>query len=132
MGGMGMGGDDDDDDDDEFLFVGVFDSGEFKGVVVNVVEKLGDLKDKVVFMVKNVWNKVKGFLFRFSRVEDEDFIDDFIVEEFVCEEFWWYMFNIILWIIFYVILFCFDVLYNERLRVGIVIGIIFVVGIGGI
>ena len=86
MGGMGMGGDDDDDDDDESPFAGAFDSGESKGAVANVAEKLGDLKDKAASTAKNAWNKAKGFLSRSSRAEDEDFTDDFTAEELAREE----------------------------------------------
>ena len=85
MGGMGMGGDDD-DDDDESPFAGAFDSGESKGAVANVAEKLGDLKDKAASTAKNAWNKAKGFLSRSSRAEDEDFTDDFTAEELAREE----------------------------------------------
>jgi hypothetical protein len=86
MGGMGMGGDDDDDDDDESPFAGAVDSGESKGAVANVAEKLGDLKDKAASTAKNAWNKAKGFLSRSSRAEDEDFTDDVTAEELAREE----------------------------------------------
>jgi hypothetical protein len=85
MGGMGMG-DDDDDDDDESPFAGAFNADEPKGTAANVVEKLGDLKDKAASTAKNTWNKAKGFFSRASSADDEDFVDDFTAEELAHEE----------------------------------------------